>query len=80
MQNQTIRFRQNVVGKVFPDKFTKMRMEDFVSKAIDNKNILNKREFEALISVRGEMSKGNIVCKEFIAKKHKDKIELVGFE
>jgi hypothetical protein len=78
---QTIRLRKNIINKVFPDKFTKMRTEDFTNKAIDNEKILNKREFDALVNFRVDLcSRGNIKPKEFIAKKHKDKIEFVGFE
>ena len=79
--NQTIRLRKKVIGKVFPEKFTKMRMEDFVSKAVDNKKILNKREFDALVNFKGSMEGRHYKDGfEFFAKKHKDKIELVRFD
>jgi hypothetical protein len=78
--NQTIRFRKNVIAKIFPSKFTKMRMEDFVSKAVDNKEILNEREFKALSEFSVNLENTHKECFEFIAKKHKDKIEFVGFD
>jgi hypothetical protein len=78
---QTIRFRKKIINKVFPVKFEKMRMEDFTNKAIDNEKILNKREFDALVNFRVDLcSRGNTKAKEFFAKRHKDKIEFVGFD
>ncbi len=76
--NPIIRLRKSVIGKVFPDNLTKMRMEDFTSKAIDNKKFLNKREFDALINFRGKM--GSRYYKEgfeFIANKKKDRVEFI---
>jgi len=77
MKNQTIRLRKNILKKVFPTIYTKMRMEDFTSKAVKNKEILNKREFDALINVCGGTRSRHF---EFFAKRKKDRIELIPFD
>jgi hypothetical protein len=76
MKNKTIRLRKKIINEIFPDEFTKMRREDFVTKAVNNKNILNKREFDALVNQKSDVS----LDYEFFAKKHKNKIELVKFD
>lgn len=48
MINKTIRLRKNVLDKIFPDELTKMRMEDFVSKAVKNKKITETGERQTL--------------------------------
>jgi len=79
MKNQTIKIRKKQLNQLFPNKFTKMREEDFLAKAVENKNILNKREFEALTNIKGNFH--NIREHfEFYVKRRKDKIELIAFD
>jgi hypothetical protein len=81
MANKKLKFREEVIDKVFPDKFTKMRMEDFTNKAVDNKDILTEKEFDALTNQRIDMANRNYKgCFEFMAKKEKNKIELISLE
>lgn len=80
MKNQVIRLRKEQLSKLFPDKYTKLRMEDFVSKAVENKKILNKREFNALTNMKGVMSDREYNYSfEFYAKKKRRGIELIPF-
>ena len=81
MKNKTIRLRKKIIDKIFPDKFTKMRAEDFVTKAVNNKKILNKREFDAIVNQKADMENRDYkLSHEFFVKKHKDKIELINFD
>lgn len=81
MKNQTIRLRKETLKKIFPNVLTKMRMEDFINKAIKNKKILNKREFNALTSISAKMqSRYYKDAFEFFAKRKGDGIELIPFD
>jgi hypothetical protein len=77
MEKQTIRLRKKQLNQLFPDRYTKMRKEDFLTKAIENKDMLNKREFNALTNVKGNICNEHF---EFYVKKRKDKIELIAFD
>jgi hypothetical protein len=80
-KNQEIRLRKEVLKKLFPNPFTKLRPEDFVNKATDNKPILNKREFDALINVRNDMGNRHYSRGfEFIAKRKKKGVELINLD
>lgn len=75
MTNQTIKLRKKQLAILFPNKFTKMREEDFLNKAIENKKILNEKEYNDLINIRGDKEHF-----EFYVRRKKDKIELVPFD
>ena len=81
MTNQTIRFRRKQLIVLFPDEFTKMREEDFLNKAVENRNILNDREFNALINLKSMLHNRQFREHfEFYVRREKDKIELIAFD
>lgn len=81
MTNQTIKIRKLQLNKLFPNQFTKMREEDFLRKAGENKGILNKREYNALVNMKGTLhDKKHKEHYEFYVKRKRDRIEMIPFD
>jgi hypothetical protein len=78
--NRTLKFRKKVINQLFPDKYTKLRIEDFIVKAIENKSILNQREYNSLINQKHDIINRKNRHFEFYAKKTNNKIELIPFD
>ena len=79
IKNKSIQLRN--VNKIFPNEFTKVRMEDFQRIAIENKTKLTKSEFNELSDMKRIMSDNRYNGSfEFFAKKKKGRIELIPFD
>lgn len=79
MTNKSIQLKN--VKKIFKNEFTKVRMEDFLRIAIQNKKLLNKSEFDELSDMKRIMSDNRYNGSfEFYAKKKNGRIELIPFD